>query len=204
MGKNSMPNEGISLASLGKLFTTGESGEDTDVHDTEKINDPWLSDPPMTVGEDHAINPTRSSRSNNRSLYKGSVQLHRRITNSTSLHTALTERQSAIDEGRILTIPFRSVEEYLAKLQMASISLRDSQSLGIFYLAAAVSDFYVPLAERSPHKIQSRDIPEDNSDSVLTKESGNSCLSLKLWPVPKVMGLLRYKWAPDAFICSKY
>lgn len=80
--------------------------------------------------------------------------------------------------------------------------MRDSQALAIFYLAAAVSDFYVPLEKRSTHKIQSRSIAEDNADSLMSKESESGCLNLKLWPVPKVMGLLRFKWAPDAFVCS--
>jgi len=213
MGNNSMPNEGISISSLGKLFETGDLEEDQEdqlvqaVLDAEKNNDPWLSDPSSIIGDDHGDHgnaPKRINNNNNnkRSSYKGGVQLHRRIINSTPLRTALTERQSALEEGRILTIPFRSVEDYLAKLQLSSESLRDSQALAIFYLAAAVSDFYVPLAERSQHKIQSRAIPDKNSDSLLSKESDNGCLNLKLWPVPKVMNLLRFKWAPDAFVCG--
>ena len=214
MGQKSMPNDGISMSSLGKLFDTGDVEEDQEdqlvqaVLDAEKYNnDPFLSDPSSMIGEGEGdgLNPTKSSSNatrNKRSMYKGGVQLHRRIINSTPLLTALTERQSALEEGRILTVPFRTVEDYLAQLQLTSTALRDSQSLAIFYLAAAVSDFYVPLAERSEHKIQSRAIPDENSDSVLSKERDSDCLNLKLWPVPKVMGLLRSKWAPDAFVCS--
>lgn len=212
MGKTSMPNEGISISSLGKLFATGDLEEDQEdqlvqaVLDAEKNNDPWLSDPSSIARDDHGDNgniPRRVSNNNNkRSSYKGGVQLHRRIINSTPLRTALSERQSALEEGRILTIPFRSVEDYLAKLQLSSESLRDSQALALFYLAAAVSDFYVPLAERSQHKIQSRAIPDENPNSLLSKECDNGCLNLRLWPVPKVMGLLRFKWAPNAFVCS--
>ncbi|VEU33410.1 unnamed protein product [Pseudo-nitzschia multistriata] len=215
MGKKSMPNEGISMASLGKLFATGDLDEDQEdqlvqaVLDAEQNGDPWLSDPSSVDTGNNADGANRmlrrsnnSSGTNKRSSYRGGVQLHRRILNSTPLLTALNERKSALEEGRILTIPFRSVEDYLAKLQLSSESLRNSQALAIFYLAAAVSDFYVPLAERSQHKIQSRSIPDKNSGSALSKEKGNECLNLKLWPVPKVMGLLRSKWAPDAFICS--
>jgi len=212
MGKNSMPNQGITMSSLGKLFATGDLEEDQedqlvqDVLDADKNNDQWLSDPSSTIGagDEHDGDTKHESNhhGNKRSSQKGGVHLHRRIIDSTPLHMALTERQSALEEGRILTIPFRSVEEYLAKLQLSSESLRDSQSLAIFYLAAAVSDFYVPLAERSQHKIQSRNIPDENSDNPLSKTGDKGCLNLKLWPVPKVMGLLRFKWAPVAFVCS--
>mmetsp|Transcript_28408 Transcript_28408/g.76952 ORF Transcript_28408/g.76952 Transcript_28408/m.76952 type:complete len:509 (-) Transcript_28408:138-1664(-) len=213
MGKSSMPNEGISMASLGKLFSTGDLEEDQEdqlvqaVLDAEKNNDPWLSDPSSVVGgeggESASRIPKRPNGNGNKRSFRGGVQLHRRILNSTPLSTALSERQSALEEGRILTIPFRSVEDYLARLQLSSECLRDSRALAVFYLAAAVSDFYVPLAERSHHKIQSRAIPDKDSGSVLSKQdSSGSCLNLKLWPVPKVMGLLRSKWAPDAFVCS--
>jgi len=208
MGKKSMPNEGISMSSLGKLFATGDLEEDQEdqlvqaVLDAEKMNDQWLSDPSSVNEEENMQKRASSNNNNKRSSYSGDVQLHRRIVNSTPLRIALTERQSALEEGRILTIPFRSVEDYLAKLQLSSESLRDSQALAIFYLAAAVSDFYVPLEQRSQHKIQSRAIPDETSGSVLSKESNSGCLNLKLWPVPKVMGLLRFKWAPDAFVCS--
>lgn len=209
MGKKSMPNEGISLSSLGKLFATGDVEEDQedqlvqDVLDAEKNNDPWLSDPSSAIGSDDLADSNKRNKSRKQSSYKGSVELHRRIVNSTPLHNALTERQRALEEGRILTVPFRSVEDYLAKLQMSSESLRSNQALAIFYLAAAVSDFYVPLSERSQHKIQSRAIPDQKEgDGALLSKEDDGCLNLKLWPVPKVMGLLRFQWAPDAFVCS--
>lgn len=206
-----MPNEGITMASLGRLFATGDVEEDQEdqlvqeVLDAEQQNDPWLSDPMMgDSGDSNDKRPNNKNNNNNKrssSSYKGGVQLHRRIVNSTPLKAALKERQSALEEGRILTIPFRSVEEYLARLQLSSLALKDSQALAIFYLAAAVSDFYVPLAERSHHKIQSRAISHEGS--VLSTDTNHvGCLTLKLWPVPKIMGLLRSKWAPDAFVCS--
>ena len=122
MGKKSLPNDGISMASLGKLFATGDIEEDEDdqlvqtVLDAETANDPWLSDPP----EEEDGNPSKKVTSSKKSSYTGDVQLHRRIVNSTPIRKALTERKSALEEGRILTIPFRSVEDYLAKLQLTS------------------------------------------------------------------------------------
>jgi hypothetical protein len=56
----------------------------------------------------------------------------------------------------------------------------------MFYLAAAVSDFYVPWPELPEHKIQ----------------SGGGGLNLQLQQVPKCLGLLRNNWAPGAFYVS--
>ena len=53
-------------------------------------------------------------------------------------------------------------------------------------MAAAVSDFYIPHAELSHHKIDSRE------------EDG---LTLKLSKVPKRLGEIK-SWAPDAKIIS--
>jgi phosphopantothenate---cysteine ligase (ATP) len=57
----------------------------------------------------------------------------------------------------------------------------------IFYLAAAVSDFYVPWASLPEHKLQSQD----------------GALSLEMANVPKCLSLIRSKWAsPGAFLVS--
>ena len=63
------------------------------------------------------------------------------------------------------------------------------QGLGprvLFFLAAAVSDFYVPWADLAEHKIQS--------------SSGK--LQLELQSVPKCLGTLRRDWAPRALFVS--
>lgn len=207
------PNQGISMASLGKLFSTGDLEEDQedqlvqsvlDAEAAQHQNDPWLSDPPSNTGGQGSgnvgdggagnVTPKRSNNnSGNRNMagQASGIQLHRRIVNSVALREALVERQAALQDGRILTIPFRSIEEYLAKLQLSAMSLKDSQALSIVFLAAAVSDFYVPLSERSTHKIQSS-----------SSQASSDGLTVHLRPVPKVMGLLRTKWAPDAFVCS--
>ncbi len=56
----------------------------------------------------------------------------------------------------------------------------------LIYLAAAVSDFYIPKSELPEHKIQ----------------SSKTGLELKLKPVPKCLGKLRSEWCPEAFIVS--
>jgi phosphopantothenoylcysteine synthetase/decarboxylase len=196
------PNQGITMASLGKLFATGDLEEDQEdqlvqsVLDDAHKNDQWLSDASLatdpskgTASTGVETPKTSNSKRKTRDESGTSIQLHRRVANSNNLRIALIERQAALEEGRILTVPFRSVEEYLAKLQLSAKALRDNQALVIFFLAAAVSDFYIPPSQRSEHKIQSGEI-------------SNGGLTLTLSPVPKVIGLIRSSWSPDAFVCS--
>jgi phosphopantothenate-cysteine ligase len=177
-------NHGLNVESLGRLFAIEGEDEDDElvktVLEAERDRDPWLTDStPQAVTFEEVKRPS-----------KDVVSLNRGLVYSTRVHKALRERSAALQEGRLLTIPFRTVEEYIAKLQISAEALDICQSLTIFYLAAAVSDFYVPRSDRSEHKIQSKD------------NSGEEGLVLRLKPVPKVMSLLRKTWAPSAFVVS--
>lgn len=57
---------------------------------------------------------------------------------------------------------------------------------GMFYFAAAVSDFYVPWESMAKHKI----------------ESAGGPLNMQLSQVPKMLFILRKHWAPKAFCVS--
>lgn len=56
----------------------------------------------------------------------------------------------------------------------------------LFFMAAAVSDFYIPWPELPEHKIQ----------------SAGGALRLEMANVPKCLGLLRHEWAPRAMHIS--
>ena len=86
----------------------------------------------------------------------------------------------------IFYVSFTTVNEYLSALRAVATEVCVFSQSAMFFLAAAVSDFYIPDAQLSQHKIQ----------------SGSSGLNISLLPVPKCLGLLRQKWAPDAFIVS--
>jgi len=90
------------------------------------------------------------------------------------------------EEGRLLRVNFKSLSDYMYLLKECAETLRPFGKNAIFVLAAAVSDFYIPPAEMSQHKIQSREGP----------------LELKLWQVPKALGVLRFLWAPNSFFVS--
>jgi len=175
-------NHGLTFDSLGYLFAGNDTDHEEDMVKAvlEESSDPWL-----TEGKPSATSTTNVTA---QQVDDGSLTLHRRLAHSSRLQKALRERATVLQEGRLLTIPFRSVEQYLAKLQLCAESLHHCNSLALVYLAAAVSDFYVPSSEKSEHKIQSG--------------SAQDGLVLKLSPVPKVMGLLRETWARDAFVVS--
>lgn len=178
-------NHGLSVDCLGKLFSGNYMlDENDDDYLVQKVldqeADPWLTN----ISAMHPI-------ANDSMAAPGTgLSVHRQLLYSTKLQKALKERCMALKEGRLLTVPFRTIEEYLAKLNLSALALRDSKCLTLFYLAAAVSDYYVPKTEKSEHKIQSQ-------------EGGNELgLTLQLSPVPKTMGLLRYEWAPDSYVVS--
>ncbi|EEH59849.1 uncharacterized protein MICPUCDRAFT_5184, partial [Micromonas pusilla CCMP1545] len=94
-------------------------------------------------------------------------------------HAAKTKRT-------LLMVPFTSVFEYLTLLRTLCVELRACGARAMTYLAAAVSDFYVPWDRLSTHKIQSRGIT----------------LTLRLEQTPKMLALVRSKWCPKAFGAS--
>lgn len=89
-------------------------------------------------------------------------------------------------ESSLLQIPFVSLNEYLALLKAFAVALEPQGRLFMAYLAAAVSDFHLPMSHMATHKIQSRDGP----------------LKIELQQVPKVLKVLKSTWCPKAFIVT--
>ena len=171
-------NQGLSVESLGKLFAIRGEDEHDDLVQAVLHGDPWLSEPTESA--------TTTSNGHKKQPQSDELSLHRGLVFSTQIQRMLRERSSALSEGRLLTIHFRSVEDYLGKLELCATALRECNSLALFFLAAAVSDFYIPCEERSEHKLQSAD----------------GALVLRLSPVPKRMGSIRNEWAPQSFVVS--
>ncbi|XP_051123630.1 phosphopantothenate--cysteine ligase 2-like isoform X2 [Andrographis paniculata] len=99
---------------------------------------------------------------------------------------AISGNRTAVTGGTLLKLPFTTIFEYLQMLQMIALSSRSLGSNALFYLAAAVSDFYVPWESMAEHKIQ----------------SGSGPLDMRLVQVPKMLSVLRKDWAPMAFCIS--
>lgn len=96
------------------------------------------------------------------------------------------QRYKQAQEGhRLLYVNFTSVSDYLWLLRAACECLAPFEKRAMLYLAAAVSDFYVPEEEMPTHKIQSTGAPK---------------ISLEL--VPKILKPLVTSWVPQAFVIS--
>jgi hypothetical protein len=90
-------------------------------------------------------------------------------------------------QSQLCCLSFHTVDEYLAALQCVAETVSAScPAPAVFYLAAAVSDFYIPQELMAEHKIQ----------------SGSGALNLRLEPVPKMLGELVRSWAPSSFVAS--
>uniref|UniRef100_A0A8C6SZR6 Phosphopantothenate--cysteine ligase n=1 Tax=Neogobius melanostomus TaxID=47308 RepID=A0A8C6SZR6_9GOBI len=101
--------------------------------------------------------------------------------------TKVLKRYQEVKEHRLLLpIEFSALAEYLHLLKAAAQALSTIGSKAMFYLAAAVSDFYIPASEMPEHKIQ----------------SSNGPLQLSLNMVPKILSPLVKDWAPQAFVTS--
>lgn len=85
----------------------------------------------------------------------------------------------------LLKIPFTTLACYLHILRVAACTIRFMKKDAMLYLAAAVSDFYVPHENMAEHKISSTDK-----------------LSLNLELVPKVLQPLVRFWIPEAYVIS--
>lgn len=108
----------------------------------------------------------------------------------------------------LLLLPFITISEYLWELKEIALLMRPLGSSGLFYLAAAVSDFFVPRERLAEHKIQSGELPptqaekdgegKSNSNSVPVGKK----LVIDLDPVPKFLKSLVEGWAPEGMIVS--
>ncbi|KAM1074590.1 hypothetical protein ACFX11_019768 [Malus domestica] len=107
-------------------------------------------------------------------------------SHSEAVRNAITRSHAAVAGGLLLKLPFTTIFEYLQMLQMIAFSIRSLGPHAILYLAAAVSDFYVPWKSMAEHKIQ----------------SGSGPLDMRLVQVPKMLLVLRKDWAPMAFCIS--
>ncbi|KAK6938202.1 DNA/pantothenate metabolism flavoprotein, C-terminal [Dillenia turbinata] len=118
--------------------------------------------------------------------YTEELNVQVRKSYSEVVKSAVREHCAAIEKGLLLKLPFTTIFEYLQMLQMIGLSMKSLGPRAMFYLAAAVSDFYIPWKSMAEHKIQSRAGP----------------LDMRLVQVPKMLSVLRTDWDPLAFCIS--
>ena len=111
-------------------------------------------------------------------------------------------KEKDLYRAMMLTVEFDSVVEYLLLLRQMALTIEtvigsksqhnQNKRLCCFYLAAAVSDFYIPRPEMATHKISHADKAGDPNNSQM------GTVTLTLNPVPKVLGLITSIWAPTS------
>lgn len=132
------------------------------------------------------------------------------------LLAVLRKYRDARTRNTLLAIPFVTITDYLHELRAIARLMRPLGPRGLLYLAAAVSDFFVPPDRMPEHKIQSTDATDflqkqeeqeqeeetfDNFDSSPTVPRSKR-LVIDLDPVPKFLKNLVDGWAPNQFIVS--
>ncbi|TFK46846.1 DNA/pantothenate metabolism flavo protein [Heliocybe sulcata] len=102
------------------------------------------------------------------------------------LLSVLTAYKTVQRQGTLLTLTFVTVNDYLWLLRAVSQELSEMRRDAMYYLAAAVSDFFLPRQKMSEHKIQ----------------SGKGSLHIEMDQVPKVLKPMVDEWTREGFIVS--
>lgn len=125
------------------------------------------------------------------------------------MRDVLRKYRYAKQNNLLLLLPFTTVAEYMFELRSLAKLMRPLGPSALFYLAAAVSDFFIPRNRMAEHKIQSSELPAhmqgsaaDSEDIYTGENEDNSSknhkkLVVNLDPVPKFLHRLVDGWAPD-------
>jgi len=111
----------------------------------------------------------------------GTVQI--KTDNNAFVKSIVEEHQKFAD--RLCLITFTSLSDYLWLLRSTS-QILNNHTRSLLYLAAAVSDFYVPSQQLPEHKLQSSEGPP----------------AINLHIVPKMLRPLVGKWSPNCYVVS--
>ncbi|CAE6481545.1 unnamed protein product [Rhizoctonia solani] len=104
----------------------------------------------------------------------------------TQLAEVLAVYQEVHRAKTLHTLTFVTINDYLYLLRGVSHILKSVGRKGMYYLAAAVSDFFVPRKRLSEHKIQSR----------------KGSLIIEMDQVPKILKPLVEQWTSGGFVVS--
>jgi len=134
--------------------------------------------------------------------------------------TVLRKYNDAKDKNLLLTLPFTTITDYLFVLRAIAQLMRPLGPTGLLYLAAAVSDFFVPPERMQEHKIQSTNAADTQAEKDVEAQKENEeeeafdnfdsspavprskRLIVDLDPVPKFLKNLVDGWAPEGMIVS--
>jgi phosphopantothenate-cysteine ligase len=141
-----------------------------------------------------------------------------------SMRDVLRKYRYAKQNNLLLILPFTTVTEYMFELRALAHIMKPLGANAMFYLAAAVSDFFIPRERMAEHKIQSSEIPAHLTTTINTatqteieeeetiqddeiytgyneeaeaEEHKSKKLIIDLDPVPKFLHRLVDGWAPE-------
>ncbi|KAF6837019.1 DNA pantothenate metabolism flavoprotein [Colletotrichum plurivorum] len=143
------------------------------------------------------------------------------------MRAVLRKYKAARRDNTLLMLPFTTITDYLFELRAIAGLLRPLGPSALLYLAAAVSDFFLPQDRMAEHKIQSTNATDSFSASAtapaqtLKPNNGSSedeetfdnfdssprvprskRLVIDLDPVPKFLQNLVDGWAPQGMVVS--
>ncbi|TIB16773.1 hypothetical protein E3P92_01201 [Wallemia ichthyophaga] len=98
----------------------------------------------------------------------------------------LRNHHQVVCEDRLFSLPFVTIADYLFLLRDVSMAMKSCSKSALYYLAAAVSDFFIPTQKIYEHKIQSQ----------------KGSLQIEMDQTPKILGSLVKDWTPEGFIVS--
>jgi phosphopantothenate-cysteine ligase len=149
-----------------------------------------------------------SSESSNSGSDNGPIMV--RDEYQDQMRSVLRKYRYAKQNNRLLLLPFTTVSEYMFELRALAQLMRPLGANALFYLAAAVSDFFIPRSRMAEHKIQSSEIPANLQDTNATVDSNDiytgeneetpsnrKKLVINLDPIPKFLHRLVDGWAPE-------
>ncbi|PSK34920.1 Phosphopantothenate--cysteine ligase CAB2 [Elsinoe australis] len=160
---------------------------------------------------------------------QGAERLRIKTDYAAQMADVLGQYRRARKSNLLLLLPFTTVNDYLWSLRGIAQLMTPLSSRALFYLAAAVSDFFIPRRKMVEHKIQSgeefqgRSLRGDGKEEGRGVESpgpgqGDSFLGdrehevaavisdkkliVNLDPVPKFLHQLVEDWSPKGMIVS--
>ncbi|CAG8497067.1 9969_t:CDS:2 [Acaulospora colombiana] len=103
----------------------------------------------------------------------------------------------------LLLLDFVTVTDYLFLLRGVTNLMSDLNEHAIYYLAAAVSDFFIPDQKMVQFPIYCLPVKSfDNSHAQHKIQSGEGALTLRMDQVPKFLKPMVTNWVPRGFIVS--
>jgi phosphopantothenate-cysteine ligase len=119
----------------------------------------------------------------------------------------LRQYNEAKRDDKLLILSYVTITEYLWNLREVAQLMQPLGPKAMFYLAAAVSDFFVPQDRMVEHKIQSNEeflqtAEASGKDKPPAARTEGRSLVIDLEPVPKFLKQLVDGWAPEAMIVS--